>query len=143
MALQDVRGYFERLTADALAPTIDFTSIVFDNYGEEPPVQSTRAWATISLAFDGITTDVVGCQGGDDLRGSLQCTIYTPKNTGAKGGEDLAVAVLAAWHSINLTLPVNPMQPHTRNQTGPMVLAQTDRPWQATTVTCGFRAKAP
>jgi len=143
MALQDVRGYFERLTADALAPTIDFTSIVFDNYGEEPSVQSTRAWAVISLSFDGLTTDTVGAPGPEDLRGSLMCTVYTPKNTGAKGGEDLAAAVLRAWHEINQRPTAVNICPSTANQTGPMVLAQTDRPWQATTVSCGFRAKAP
>ena len=102
-------------------------------------------YAVISLSFDQIVQDVVGCEGLEDLRGSLNCAIYTPKQRGSKPGEDIAAEVVKFWVITNRQSTAHLTgveQLAFRNITGPSTIAPDQRPHHVNVVTCGFIARA-
>lgn len=160
---QDVRGLFEKTTYDALRKAVDpatpgvaAAEIFFDNFGETPPGPDVP-YALVSLTFDSTVQDVFGssdCQGVEDLRGTLQCNVYTPKNKGSKPGEGICLNVMKDWLAIknklaqdNLALPAGQtpavVQAAVRNLDGPRTIAPDARPHHVNVVSCAFIARTP
>jgi len=145
VSYQAIRGAVEKATHDALRTAgVAAAAISFDNYGETSgPADET--YAVISLAFDQTADDVVGCEGVEDIRGSINCLVYTPKQQGSKPGEDIALEVIKAWVTTNqrgTTHPTGVEQLAFRNMTGPSALAPDQRPHHVNAVTAGFIARA-
>ena len=145
MSYQPVRGNIEKTTYDALRTGgVDADHIFFDNFGETPPGPDAT-YAVVSLSFDQTVEDVVGCEGVEDLRGSLNCAIYTPKKQGSKPGEDIALDVVKGWVQTNrlaTTHLTGVEQLAFRNITGPSTLAPTSAPHHVNVLTCAFIARA-
>jgi len=64
--------------------------------GESRP-SADSTWAQISISFTDVKQDLIGCCDGEDIRGTVQCNIYTPAGQGSSAGENYAAAVLRAW----------------------------------------------
>lgn len=145
MSYQAVRGAIEKTTYDSVSLAgIAADHVFFDNFGETPPGPDVP-YAVISLSFDQTVQDVVGCEGVEDLRGSLNCAIYTPKQKGSMPGEDIAAKVVKAWVSTNKIGTAHlagVAQLAFRNITGPSTLAPDQRPHHVNVVTCAFIARA-
>ena len=74
--------------------------IFFDNVGSTPG-KADQMYAVVSLSFTDTIQDTVFCEGIEDLRGSIQCNIYTPRNEGSVQGEAAALNVIKDWQYIN------------------------------------------
>ena len=128
---QDVRGIFEaRAMQDLKAAGIAPSRIFFDGVGETPG-KADQAYAVVSFSFTDTVQDTVFCEGIEDLRGSLQVNVYTPKNRGSKPGEDICAEVMKGWQEINKwrAQPGDTIrQACIRNIEGPITLAPDTRP---------------
>ena len=142
---QDVRGLFEKTTYDALrAAGIAADAVFFDNFGETPPGPDV-SYALVSLTFDSTVQDVIGCEGLEDLRGTLQCNVYTPKKQGSKPGEDICLEVVQGWLALNRRSTVHPSgigEAVVRNLDGPRTIAPDARPHHVNVISCAFYARA-
>lgn len=141
---QDVRGYFEKATFDALRTgTLPAADIHFDNFGETA-APADRDYAIVSLTFGNSIEDVIGCEGKETLIGTLQCNIYTTKQEGSVRGEELSLSVLKAWNAINKRGTDHKPLIHAKclNIEGPITIAPDQRPHHANVVSCSFRAMA-
>ena len=136
---QDVRGYFENQCFVALqAGGIAAADIAFDNY-LETPAPADRGYAIVSLTFGQTVTDTIGCEGVDNVLGTLQCNIYTPKGMASVAGETAALEVLKAWTAINKSDADHGKDlEHAacRRIEGPITLAPDKRPHHVTVVSC-------
>ena len=145
MSYQAVRGDIEKITYDALRVSgVAADHVFFDNFGETPPGPDVP-YAVISLTFDQTVQDVVGCEGVEDLRGTLQCNVYTPKMRGSKPGEDICLDVVRFWTITNRSATAHATgveQLAFRNITGPSTIAPDQRPHHVNVVTCAFIARA-
>ena len=104
--------------------------IFFDNVGDSPG-KSDETYAVVSLSFTDTVQDTVACEGIEDLRGSIQVNVYTPRNEGSKQGEDICLEVMKGWQEINKwrAQPTDPiLQMCIRNIEGPITLAPDTRP---------------
>ena len=141
---QNVRGYFEQLTYQALLTGgIAAADIHFDNFGETA-APSDRSYAVVSLSFGQGVEDVLSCEGLERLRGTINCVVYTPKQQGSKPGEDICLEVIKAWNGVNkrstvFTAPL--LEAACQNIDGPQSLAPDQRPHHANVTTCGWRAR--
>ena len=143
-SFQDVRGYFENQCFVALqAGGIAAGDIAFDNY-LETPAPADRSYAIVSLTFGQTVTDTIGCEGADNLLGTLQCNIYTPKQQGSVAGETAALEVLKAWTAINKHGTNHTPLAHAacRGIEGPITIAPDQRPHHANVVSCTIIATA-
>ena len=144
MTYQDVRGYFEKLTYDALvAGGIAAADIHFDNFGETA-APSDRSYAVVSLGFGQGIEEVLGCEGMERLRGTINCVVYTPKQRGSKPGEDIMLEVIKAWSGVNrrTTTFIAPLvNAACQNIDGPQTLAPDQRPHHVNVASCGWRAR--
>ena len=143
MSYQPVRGFFQKLTYEALiAAGVNADNIFFDNYGETEP-DGSKSWALVAMSFTDTVEDVVGCEGIESLQGSLQCNIYTPKQTGSKPGEDICLEVAKAWNQLNRKAAPHAGldQAGTRNLNGPQTLAPDQRPHHVNVISCAWRAR--
>ena len=132
MTFQDVRGYFEQACHLALVTAgVADADISFDNWGETA-APADRSYAVVALSFGNSVEDTLSCEGLENLRGSLQVNIYTPKQKGSKLGEDIALAVLKAWNTINK---------HGTSH-GPTTIAPDQRPHHVNVISCAFTARA-
>jgi hypothetical protein len=96
-SFQTIRGTLEKATSDALvAAGVAAADVFFDGVGQSRP-SADSTWAQISISFTDVKQDLIGCDCGDDIRGTVQCNIYTPEGYGSKSGEDIAAGVLRAW----------------------------------------------
>lgn len=143
MTFQDVRGTFQKLTADALiAGGIASTDISFDNWGETAG-QADTSYAIMTMSFANGVIDTVACQGQERLNGNIQVNINTPKQQGAGPAEAIALEVLKAWNDLNINgkdhSPL--LSASTRNIAGPLSLAPTDRPHHTVVVSCSWAAR--
>lgn len=141
---QDVRGYFENQCFIALqAGGIAAADIAFDNYLETPS-PADRSYAIVSLTFGQTVTDTIGCEGAENLLGTLQCNIYTPKQQGSLAGELVALEVLKAWNTINKRGTDHTPLVHAacRGIEGPFTIAPDQRPHHVNVVSCTVIAAA-
>ena len=131
MTFQLIRGSLEaRAKQDLDNAGIIESRIFFDNVGETPG-KSDETYAVVSLSFTDTVQDTVACEGIEDLRGSIQVNVYTPRNEGSLQGEDLCLAVMKGWQEINKwrAQPTDPiLQMCIRNIEGPTTLAPDTRP---------------
>jgi len=141
---QDVRGYFEKecfvaLQAGGIAPA----DIAFDNF-VETAAPADRSYAIVSLTFGQTVTDTIGCEGSENILGTLQCNIYTPKQKGSVAGETAALEVLKAWNAINKrNTDHSPLEVAAcRGIEGPITIAPDQRPHHANVVSCTVFARA-
>lgn len=139
---QDIRGFYQQLTSLALVAG-GVTRISFDNFGETAG-GADESYALVSLTFGGNAVDVIGCEGMEVIRGTLQVNLYTPKQEGTKPAEDICNGILKAWQSINkldfvLTPPL--LSARTLNLEGPLALNPDKRPHHATVVSCSILAR--
>ena len=145
MSFQPIRGAFEKATYDALRTAgVGADAVFFDNFGETPPGPDV-SYALVSLTFDDTVQDVVGCKGVEDLRGTLQCNVYTPKKRGSKPGEDICLEVIKGWLAINQRTTAHPTgveQAAVRNLDGPRTIAPDARPHHVNVISCAFLARA-
>lgn len=140
---QPIRGFFEKLTSDALvAGGIPKQRHYFDNVQETAP-SSERTWAQIHLSFSNTTETVIGCKPMLRLQGPLQCLIYVPKAIGMLDGENAAAEVLAAWcETDHVFFPGPPgLHPRTRSHDGPRRVELDRAPWQVISLSCVFSAR--
>lgn len=143
MSYQDIRGTFQKLTADALiAGGIASTDISFDNWGETAG-QADTSYAIMTMSFADGVIDTVACQGQERLNGNIQVNINTPKQQGAGPAESIALEVLKAWNDLNISgkdhAPL--LSASTRNIAGPLSLAPADRPHHTVVVSCSWAAR--
>lgn len=97
MSFQDIRGTLEKSTFDALvAAGVTAADVFFDGVGQSRP-SADSTWAQIAISFTDVKQDLIGCACSDDIRGTVQCNVYTPEGRGSKVGEDIAATVLRAW----------------------------------------------
>jgi len=145
MSYQPIRGLFEKTTYDALRTAgVDADAIFFDNFGETPPGPDT-SYAVVTLTFDSTVEDVIGCEGAENLRGTLQCNVYTAKKQGSKPGEDICLDVVQGWLALNRRSTAHPTgvaEAVVRNLDGPRTVAQDVRPHHVNVVSCAFYARA-
>ena len=145
MSFQDVRGAIQKLTSDALvAAGIPFDQHCFDNVQEDPPVDPSGSYAVINVSFPNVVEETIGCDGVENIVGSCNLLVYTPKRQGMKPAEDIMQAVLKEWVRVNKAM-VNEggVSLRTRNINGPNGLAPDQRPFQATQLSCAFTARVP
>jgi len=143
VSYQPVRGLYQKLTHDALvAAGVPAANINFDNYGETA-APADQSYALIAMNFGSSIEDVVGCEGMENLLGTLQVNIYTPKQTGSKPGEDIGLAVIKAWNGMNKRTydPTPLLSAHTLGIEGPITIAPDQRPHHVNVVSCSFRAR--
>lgn len=144
-SFQAIRGAYEKATYDALRTAgIAADHVFFDNFGDTPPGPEAP-YALVSLTFANIVQDMVGCEGIEDLRGTLQCNVYTPKKKGSKPGEDICAEVIKGWIAINQRATVHPTgvaQAAVRNVDGPRTIAPDARPHHVNVISCAFVARA-
>jgi hypothetical protein len=144
MTFQDVRGYFEKACYSALMTAgVPAADISFDNYGETA-APADRPYAVVALSFGNSVEDTLSCEGLENLRGSLQVNVYTPKQKGSKSGEEIALAVLKAWNTINRhgTSHAPLIRATCRDINGPTTIAPDQRPHHVNVVSCAFSARA-
>ena len=143
---QDIRGLLEaRAMQDLRAAGIAPNKIFFDNVGETPGA-SNESYAVVSLSFTNTIIDTVYCEGIEDLRGSIQVNVYTPKNLGSVPGENICSEVIKGWQEINKwrPQPTDPLQQACiRNIEGPTTLAPTDRPHAVHVISATWMARLP
>ena len=143
MSYQPVRGYFEKLTYDALLSSgVAAADIHFANFGETA-APSDKTYAVVALSFGRGVEDVVGCEGQEALNGSISVNVHTPKQQGSKPGEDICWAVIRAWLGINKRLvDHSPLENATcKTINGPLTLAPDARPHHVNVISCVFRAR--
>ena len=141
MALQDVRGLIESVTATALQGA-GVTNVIFDNTEETRPDDLPAA--IISLSFTRIFLDAIGtCPGGEAITGTVQVSILTSKQTGSKPGEEIATAVLCAWMEQNRTRLSQPIRVCFRAIEGPttVLFGDVQVPAHTHVLTAGFTAQ--
>jgi len=98
---QDVRGIFESKALESLTTAgVASKFCFFDNVGETPG-KSDETYAVVSMSFTDTVQDTVFCAGIEDLRGSLQCSVYTPRNEASVQGEEICLEVIKGWQDIN------------------------------------------
>ena len=143
MSFQDVRGVFQKLTADALVTGgIAATDISFDNWGQTAG-QADISYAIMTFSFATGVIDAVACQGQERLNGNMQVNINVPKQQGSKAAEDIALEVLKAWNDLNIHgkdhTPL--LSASTRNIAGPLTLAPTEKPHHTVVISCAWAAR--
>ena len=145
MTFQLIRGSLEeRARQDLNAAGVDKNLIAFDNVGETPG-KADETYAVVSLSFTDTVQDTVACEGIEDLRGSIQVNVYTPRNECSKQGEDLCLAVMKGWQEINKwrAQPTDPiLQMCIRNIEGPTTLAPDTRPHHVNVVSATWICRA-
>lgn len=141
MTLQPIRGIFELTTRDALVAAGIAPELVFFDGVQETPPDAATAYAVVSLSFVQVAVETVGCA-VEQIRGSLMCNVYTPKQRGSKQGEEIALAVLQSWTALN-TAPQGGHCPRVQKMEGPRGIALSERPHQLHAVSCGFTAIHP
>ena len=144
MTFQTVRGYFEKITYQGLRLAgVSADHIFFDNTAETPP-SPDATYAVISLTFADVVTPTIGCDGGEDLKGTLRCNIYSPKMQGSKPGEDACLEVIKSWTRINRATVDHAalVKASTWNIDGPRTIAPDERPHHVNVITCAFRGRA-
>ena len=158
MSYQAIRGIYEaRIKQHLVAGGIPINRVYFDNVGETPG-QADESYAVINFSFGQTIIDVITCGGVEDLNGSINVNIYTPRNVGSNPGELIALEVIKGWMVINefKFVPTDPVQdsssgspPDHRsyffvrvtNVTGPIPLAPDERPHYVTNISCRWQAR--
>jgi hypothetical protein len=148
MSYQPVRGFFELLTRNVLtAHNVLEEHVYFHNFGETPTPANVN-YAVVSLSFVDTIEDVIGCEGMERLRGTLLCSVYTPKDKGPRTGEDICLEVVKEWNQLNIRSHATPKptpgvkNPTAHNISGPTAIAPDQRPHYVTTVSCSWAATA-
>jgi hypothetical protein len=142
-SFQNVRGAMAKLTSDALtAGGIPFADQHWDNVGETPTKDAAGRYAVINISFPSTIIETIGCEGMEQILGSCNVLVYTPKREGMKPAEDLVQKVLKEWVRVNRAL-VNEggVYLRTRNISGPNALAPDQRPHQVVALSCAFTAR--
>ena len=143
MSYQPVRGFFQKLTYDALVSAgVAAADIHFDNFGETA-APADRSYAVVAMSFGQGIDNVVGCEGLENLNGSLQCNIYTPKQQGSKPGEDISLEVVKEWSALNRRTTAHPglEQAACLSIDGPQTLAPDQRPHHVNVISCVWKAR--
>jgi hypothetical protein len=136
MSFQDIRGALEQNTLDALTSAgVTATDVFFDGVGLSRPAADST-WAQVSISFTDIKQDLIGCDGGEDIRGTVQCNIYSPEDQGSRTGEDIAAAVLKAWSGTLKWDAATRTRIRCRNLDGPRAIANN-------VLQSGFGAQSP
>jgi hypothetical protein len=140
---QSIRGTLEKSTLDALTGGgMTATDVFFDNVGESRP-SADSTWAQISISFTDVKQDLIGCCDGEDIRGTVQCNIYTPAGQGSSAGENYAAAVLRAWSDTAKWNAATGNRVRCRNLEGPRrVNTPTNEPHACHVVTAAFAGTA-
>jgi hypothetical protein len=143
MSFQQIRGAMQKLTSDALtAAGVPFAQHCFDNVQETPPADPAGTYAVLNLSFPQVVTETIGCDGADQIVGSANLLLYSPKRQGMKPAEDICQAVLKEWVRVNKAM-VNEGGVHlrVRNINGPSLLAPDERPHSVVSLSCAFTAR--
>lgn len=145
MTFQLIRGSLEERAKDDLTNAgVGTPLIFFDNVGETPG-KADETYAVVSVSFTDTVQDTVACEGIEDLRGSVQVNVYTPRNEGSKQGEDICLEVMKGWQVINKwrAQPTDPiLQMCIRNIEGPTTLAPDTRPHHVNVVSATWICRA-
>ena len=143
MSYQPVRGAFQKLTYDALvAAGIAAENISFDNFGETSPGPDA-SYAVVNMSFTNGIQDVVGCEGIENLQGSLQVNVFTPKQQGSKPGEDICLEVVRAWNQLgSYASTAGLAQASVRGINGPFTVAPDASPHHVNNVSGRWMARA-
>jgi hypothetical protein len=144
MSFQDIRGALEQNTLDALTSAgVTATDVFFDGVGLSRPAADST-WAQVSISFTDIKQDLIGCDGGEDIRGTVQCNIYTPEDQGSRAGEDIAAAVLKAWSATLKWDAATRTRIRCRNLEGPRrINTPTNEPHTCHVISAAFNGTAP
>jgi hypothetical protein len=144
MSFQDIRGALEQNTLDALTSAgVAATDVFFDGVGLSRPAADST-WAQVSISFTDIKQDLIGCDGGEDIRGTVQCNIYSPEDQGSRTGEDIAAAVLKAWSATLKWDAATRARIRCRNLDGPRrINTPTNEPHACHVVSAAFNGTAP
>ena len=139
MSFQEIRGTLEKATYDALRTAgVASDNIYFDGVGQSRQ-SADSTWVQVALSFTDVKQDLIGCDCGDDIRGSVQCNIYTPDNQGSKAGEDIAAAVLRAWSGTLKWDSTVGKRVRCRNLEGPRTVQTAERnPHRVHVITAAF-----
>ena len=145
MTFQLIRGSLEERAKDDLNNAgVGTPLIFFDNVGDSPG-KADEIYAVVSVSFTDTVQDTVACEGIEDLRGSIQVNVYTPRNEGSKQGEDICLEVMKGWQEINKwrAQPTDPiLQMCIRNIEGPTTLAPDTRPHSVHVVSATWICRA-
>jgi hypothetical protein len=142
-SFQDVRGAMAKLTSDALVTAkVTLANQAFDNTLETPPKDAAGSYAVINISFPSTIIETIGCEGMEQIIGSCNVVLYTPKRAGMIPAETIMQVVMKEWVRVNKAL-VNEGGVHlrTRNISGPNALAPDQRPHQVVTLSCAFTAR--
>lgn len=94
--LQPVRGVYERIVIDAMAPVPVFVenqvAVNFDALDE---------YCLVRINFGEVQAPVVGYRSQWHIRGSLVCEIYTRKGIGPGRGMQIAAPAMSALTALN------------------------------------------
>ena len=141
---QDVRGIFEaRAMQDLKTAGLAPSRIFFDGIGETPG-KADDSYAVVSFSFTDTMQDTVACKSIEDLRGSIQINVYTPRNQGSVQGEEICREVMCGWQEINewRAQPGDSIQQaNIRNIEGPITLAPDTRPHHVNVISATWRAR--
>jgi hypothetical protein len=143
MSYQQVRGAIAKLTSDALtAAGVPFADQHWDNVTETPSKDAAGTYAVVNISFPQTVTETIGCDGADQIVGSCNVLLYSPKRKGMKPAEDVMQKVLKEWVRVNRAL-VNEggVRLRTRNINGPNRLAPDERPHSVVSMSCAFTAR--
>jgi hypothetical protein len=143
VSFQQIRGAMAKLTSDALVVAgVPLTSQVFDNTAETPPKDPAGTYAVLNLSFPQAVMETIGCDGADQIIGSANLLLYSPKRQGMKPAEDICQVVLKEWVRVNrATVNEGGVHLRTRNINGPSVLAPDERPHSVVSLSCAFTAR--
>ena len=148
MSYQLIRGAIEMATASALVDA-NIDKVFFDNVAYAAPDAET-SYAEIVVSFTEVKQDVIGCTGVDDFGGVVTVYINTPSGTGARAGEEFALAVARVWTNsaaLNGFLG-DPGHVRMRNIDGPRLVQKesmqghdSSMPWLLHAITADFRGR--
>jgi hypothetical protein len=143
MTFQSIRGTLEQTTLDALTGGgMTAADVFFDNVGESRP-SADSTWAQVSVSFTDVKQDLIGCCDGENIRGTVQCNIYTPAGQGSVAGESYAAAVLKAWAETAKWNAATGSRVRCRSLTGPRrINTPTNEPHACHVVTAAFAGTA-
>lgn len=138
--LQEIRGVYERVVIDAIAPVPTYaenqSAVEFGELSE---------YAFIHVNFGMMQELNVGCEATEFIRGSLVCEIYTKKGAGPGRGLEIAQPVIQALSTLNApTTPAGQVIiARVGRIVGPTQASLQERPHHFTRFSCPIYARVP
>lgn len=136
--LQPVRGIYEGIVIDAMAPVPVFV----DNQAAVD-FSALDEYCQVRINFGEVQEPVIGYRAQWHIRGSLICEIYTRKNIGPGRGMQIAAPAMEALTALNYQRPTltQPIIARVGAITGPIQDQLTPRPHHFTRFSLPIRAR--